>query len=348
MAKRRKRKKRTRVFQEVHETTMPMPFGYGSVFWAVSESVITAAEGMTIAFTTRFGSWDTGRSHAKSYSNIAKALAISKSYVQRLIKKVADWVKKLKSTTRGTIYQVTSHVYDADTPEEKVPINEDGKPLKFAVPIGVGGPFERMVAGSISWQACWLWLVMKLNSCWDGNDEKAGRTYQLSYETLIKKTGLSRAKVAQCLQELKNAGMVQRISEPFEVGVYQLYPKPPKTAQKRQRFRRTDKSKRAMLQDETHIYSLNHQYRIEIATGFFEMQRRKKWVSANRDKIPTHIRIEMEDVNMEINEGLRVLNRSKWGSTDSDTPSTDSDTPSTDSDTFGFLEGSEASDGLPF
>ena len=211
--------------KEFQETTMQMPIGVGSLFWAVECRVLTPAEGMTIAFSTAHSNWNTGKTHAKSYNQIAIALQISQAYVKQLIKRVSDWMRSVKQTTKGKIYQLVSHVIPEDTPEDQFPYDENGRPLKFAVPIGDGSPFDRLCQGHISWQACWLWLIMKRNSNWKPG-ENGGVTFSLSYKTLSKHSGLGTATIQRAIKQLKTAGMLKRLSLPHEAGIYQLYPKP--------------------------------------------------------------------------------------------------------------------------
>ena len=339
---------------EFQETTMQMPYGLGSVFWAVEHGILTAAEGMTVAFTTRYSNWNKGKSHIKSYSQIANALTISAAYVKRLIKKVADWLKSVKTTRRGKMYEITSHAIPPDTPEEDMPYDKMGNLTKFAVPIKTGAPIEKMVAGKISWQACWLWLVMKLNSTWDGNDEKAGQTNPLSYLTLQRLSGLSKSIVSRSIKELKQTRMLERISEPHLKGVYQLYPKPPRTALKRGEHSHSE-GVQEPKSTRHHIYSYNFQYRIGIKSSNFEMRRRlsntgvAKWVDCPREQVPDHIRIDLEQWRDLTVEGLRHLEKSRYGSGLNSNPIGPNSNPiGSYSTTPENLTPAEATDGLPF
>lgn len=338
---------------EFQETTMQMPYGIGSVFWAVENGILTAAEGMTVAFTTRFSNWNKGKSHIKSYSQIAKALAISKEYVKRLIKKVADWLKAIKVTRKGKLYEITSHVVPPDTPEEDMPYDKSGNLMKFAVPIKTGAPFEKMVAGKISWQSCWLWLVMKLHSTWDGNDEKAGQTNPLSYVTLERLTRLSPSVISRCLKELTKMQMIERLSEPHLKGVYQLYPKPPRTA-----LKRGHSYSEGVIPPKTigkYIYSYNFQYRIHIFSSNFQMKRKlsdagvPKWVDATREQIPDHIRIDLEQWRDNAFDGIQMMKKSLEQGTSNSNPITPNSNPiASYSNPIANSSPDEPSDGLPF
>ena len=306
-----------------------MPIGVGSLFWAVESRGLTPAAGMAIAFATAHSNWNTGKTHAKSHSQIATALQLSQAYVKQLIKRASAWIQSVKKTTKGKIYQLVSHVIPEDTPEDQQPYDENGSPLKFAVPIGDGGPFDRLCKGDISWQACWLWLVMKRHSNWKPG-EKSGVTFPLSYKTLRKYSGLGTATIQRAIEQLKVAGMLERRSLPHEAGIYQLYPKPAPRPVKRTKQASPDKT-RLPRRTQTHYYSLNEQYRIEIQTGQFDLKRRKQWIPANRDQVPTHIRIDLEVYQ----EAAALFAQS--GFTDS-TPNVTHDTPSvTDSTPNGFF-----------
>lgn len=335
------------------ETTMQMPYGIGSVFWAVENGILTAAEGMTVAFTTRYSNWNTGKSHIKSYSQIAKALAISKAYVKRLIKKVADWLKAIKTTRKGKLYEITSHVIPPDTPEENMPYDKSGNLMKFAVPIKTGAPFEKMVAGKISWQSCWLWLVMKLNSTWDGNDEKAGQTHPLSYATLKRLTGLSVSIISKCIKELTKMQMIERLSEAHLKGVYQLYPKPPRTA-----LKRGHSHSESVIPPKTigkYIYSYNFQYRIHIYSSNFELKRilsnegGPKWVDATREQVPDHIRIDLEQWRDNAFDAIQMMKKSIQQATSYSNPIASNSNPITSySNPIENSMPDEPSDDLPF
>ena len=327
--------------KEFQETTMQMPIGVGSLFWAVECRVLTPAEGMTIAFSTAHSNWNTGKTHAKSYNQIAIALQISQAYVKQLIKRVSDWMRSVKQTTKGKIYQLVSHVVPEDTPEDQFPYDENGRPLKFAVPIGDGSPFDRLCQGHISWQACWLWLIMKRNSNWKPG-ENGGVTFSLSYKTLSKHSGLGTATIQRAIKQLKTAGMLKRLSLPHEAGIYQLYPKPaPRPVKRTKQASTTDKT-RLPRRTHTHYYSLNEQYRIEIQTGQFDLKRRKQWKPANRDQVPTHIRIDLEAYQ----EAAALFTQS--GVTDS-TPNVTHDPPSvTDSTPNGFFAPPQPSGAVGF
>lgn len=281
-----------KIHTEFQETTMQMPIGIGSLFWGVERRVLTPAEGMTIAYATAHSNWDTGKTHAKSYNQIAIALQLSSVYIKQLIKRVKKWMQSLKQTARGKIYQLISHVVPEDTPEGLLPYDENGKPLKFAVPIGEGSPFDRLSKRDISWQACWLWLVMKRNSNWKPG-EKSGVTFPLSYKTLRRYSGLGTATILKAIKTLTDAGMIKRLSLPHEAGIYQLYPKPVLRPVKRAKRANTDRT-REPRRTHTHYYSFNEQYRIEIESGQFDLKQRKQWKPANRDQVPTHIRIDLE------------------------------------------------------
>ena len=60
--------------------------------------------------------------------------------------------------------------------QDHVPVDRDGKPLKFAVPRGPGGPLERCFDGDISWKAALAWISLKLRSNWKAHEDTAGQT----------------------------------------------------------------------------------------------------------------------------------------------------------------------------
>ena len=82
--------------------------------------------------------------------------------------KEQGWILSIPMSGNRRRYRLVHHLCD----KEDVPVDRDGKPLKFAVPRGDGGPFERLYARDISWKACLVWIVHKLYSDW-----KTGETY---------------------------------------------------------------------------------------------------------------------------------------------------------------------------
>lgn len=325
--KRRKRKRSAayKPHTTTQETTMQMPFGPSSVFHAVETNILTPAEGITLAFHYFHSHWDSGRTRPVSITNVQKALDISRSYVRRLLKRLRAWMAKIKVIAGGTMYKLKTHLFNAnEVPEDEQPFDENGKPLKFAVAIGEGGPFDRLCQHHISWQATWVWLVLKRYSIWDPKDERTGQTFPANYALLCKRTGLSRSILCRSIKQLENAGMLERLSLPHAKSVFQLYPKPRLNPTPRPRPAADIKSPR---RDADHWYSLNEKYRIRIDDGAWELKRQGRWVAANRDRVPTLIKEELEkcrEMSFSLTKGS---SHSSMGSAHNDTDSAHNVTP---------------------
>ena len=89
-----------------------------------------------------------------------KRSVVSHRYIRKALGRLENWLTVLKTGTQGIIYQMRHH----NCGEDDVPRDAYGKPLKFAVPYGEGGPIERMNAGDISWKAALIWIVLKFHS----------------------------------------------------------------------------------------------------------------------------------------------------------------------------------------
>ena len=205
-----------------------------------------------------------------------------------------EWLTKVKITTRGIIYEITTHYIDpARAFTTDLPLDENGNLLKFSVPVKNGGAFHELINGKISWRACWMWLVLRLYSVWDRTASDYGETFAMNYKTLAKRTGMSKNKVCKVIQELIDVGLIERLSLPREASVFKLRGILPPRRPERDM---DGKEYREPRRDKEHWYSFNEKYRIVIATG--EMQAKnfktRKWVTVDYAKVPEQIRKDLE------------------------------------------------------
>ena len=107
-----------------------------------------------------------------------------------------------------------------------MPVNRDGKPLKFAVPRGAGGPLERCFDGDISWKAALAWISLKLRSNWKAHADTAGQTESAKLLELSKRIRISLPTYQKLITELTQAGMLERLTPKSQAAIFQLYPKP--------------------------------------------------------------------------------------------------------------------------
>ncbi len=272
---------------EYQETTMQVPFGMGSALTLLTMEHELKPVDAVIALTLNYRSnWQNGRTHWTSRRKFAELLGISTRYLRQSVTRLKDTLVRIVNVgQKGTIYELTHHRCD----EADIPRDKDGLPLKFAVPRGNGGPFERMFAGEISWKACLLWVVLKRFSDW-----KTGMTNPCTMETLSKLTRFGKQTVCELITELREAGMLERLSKSHEISVFQLYPKPP---EKRAVKRRPAEQRREMRAKGDWRYSFNEQYRINIATHEIDQKKGGRWKpirDCDRHRMPGAIHRDFE------------------------------------------------------
>ena len=206
--------------------TMQVPCGQHSILWALGQKEVTAAEAIVYLALNHASSWNSGQTWIMPLRPTVDLIGISKRYVEDIIKRMKNrWITPI-TTSRGNRYQLVHHLCD----EADVPIDKDGKPLKFAVPRGDGGPFERLYAGDITWKDCLGWIVLKFYSDW-----KTGETYPCTMLEFAKRCRFRPATAVQSVKNLIAADMLHRLSKPNEKSVFQLYPKPHPQPEKREK-----------------------------------------------------------------------------------------------------------------
>lgn len=289
-----------------HTDTMQVPCGEFSILSALEAGDVKAPEALLYLALNHGSSWNTGRTWVLPQRALAESLGISKTYADKIIHRLEKrWVSPLK-TPRGHRYQLMHH----DCNPEEVPLDRDGKPQKFAVPHGESGPFERLFAGDISWKACLVGIVLKLNSDW-----KTGQTHPCTMLTLAKRCRFAPNTLVKLIQELIDAGMLKRLSKPHETSVFQLYPKPyrepedtetPKPAQTPQVPKRYD-----VPTTETFRYSENWQYRQHRETLVIERRRgRGKWTEiSDYERAQVMPKAILRDFKMAAEANAAILRR---------------------------------------
>ena len=254
------------------ESTHQVPCGEFSPLSELRLGKLSGVEAIILATLNYRSNWASGKTWRSSLRELAKLIGISVRYLRQKIAELIEngWLSYIcVGINTGSRYQLKHHNCKSDD----VPTDKYGRPLKFAVPQGKGGPFERMFAGDISWKACLIWLVLKKHS-----DYKTGVTLSISINTLRQWVGMSPQTVINCLKELKKAGLLKRTSKPHEAGVYELYPKPdgkpkPVYRPKREKIGDQDHSSRSMRVEGEWRFSFNDLWRLSVETG--EIQFRK-------------------------------------------------------------------------
>ena len=290
--------KNTPIFKpafEYQESTLQLPFGEFSIFSDLKANRIRPLEAMVTLVLCYRSNWSTGLTWRTSSRQLADLIDLSHRYVRDALGKAVAWIQRKtapKGNSAGT-FQVVHHRCEAAL----VPMDADDRPLSFAVPRGAGGIFERLFAGDIDWKATLVWLMLKLHSDW-----VTGVTDKISMETLAKWTGFGKKTVCDAVKVLREAGMLERLSEQWECSVFQLYPKPYKNRAARRRVKRqAEKSEyREMRAEGEWRYSFNELYRLNVDTAEIQTRRvkgRGQWVpltDRERHRMPKAIRNDFE------------------------------------------------------
>lgn len=129
--------------------TMQVPCGEYSILWALEVKQVTAAEAIMYLALNHGSSWNSGITWGMPSKHLARTLGpgMSIRYTRSVLDSLKDksWILE-RSSGKKKQYRLIHHLCD----EEDVPIDRDGKPLKFSVPRGDGGPFERLYAEDIT------------------------------------------------------------------------------------------------------------------------------------------------------------------------------------------------------
>ena len=264
---------------EFEADTMQVPRGQSSVLWELRDGRLTSAEAMLYLCLNHGSTWNSGDTWCMSGPYLSQILGkgMSRGYIHSILSNLTDkgWIETIDTDNpTGNRYRIQHHLCDF----EDVPVDKDGKPLKFAVPRGPGGPLERCFDGDISWKAALVWIVLKLRSNWKAYEETAGQTEKATLLELSKRCRMKHASFQKILTELTEAGMIQRLTPKSQQSVFQLYPKPyPKQVHSRPKRRREPLAGvegGEIVTDGEYWYSHNQQYRCSRATE--EIQKRQR------------------------------------------------------------------------
>lgn len=337
-----KRKNRTqaqRVKFQWAETTMPVPCGEHSFFNALLTGVLQPIETMQLLYAHHSSNYASGKTNRfiTSKEN-ADVFGVTRNYIRRVVRGLTGgWMETLKTQNEGKRWQI--HHYRCEV--EDIPTDMLGDPLTFPVPRGTGGPVERWKAGDISRNACLIWMVLKYVGAWET------AIVSINMATLAKMMQMSKQTVCNLIKELEAAGMLERLSKPWETSKFQLYPKPrPKKPSEKVKEKHERRKKQTVKisgwdvhVDAWHATSHNYQWRISLEDGTWEKRKGKSWEKVKDRDLHTIPKAVERDLNMAL-EVRQATNRlGYWGGPESDTPSPLSDTPGVESDTLPFAEG---------
>ena len=173
---------------------MQVPRGQYSVLSELAKGHLTSAEAIIYLCLNHGSTWNSGATWSMSgpYLSTILGTGMSRRYVRKILANLKEkgWIKTIeKENPSGYQYRIQHHLCDDDD----VPVDRDGKPLKFAVPRGAGGPLERCFDGDISWKASLVWIVLKLRSNWKANEDTAGQTEKATLLELSKRCRMKNA-----------------------------------------------------------------------------------------------------------------------------------------------------------
>ena len=161
---------------------MQVPRGQSSVLWELRDGNLTAAQAMILLCMNHGSTWNAGTTWSMSVRYLSELLRLgmSSNYVHKIATSLDNksWIETIDAgNPSGNRYWIRHHLCDP----EDMPVDRDGKPLKFAVPRGLGRPFERCFDGDISWKTALGWISLKLWSNWKVHQNTAGQTDKATF-----------------------------------------------------------------------------------------------------------------------------------------------------------------------
>ena len=271
---------------EHQESTCQVPCGPHSIWDALEAGGVTQSQCWIAQVLNQFSNWSTGVTHAYSYTELAKHCGMPRtsviSGINALIemgwieKNIRNQSEKHDQNTPNT-YRLTHH----KCKPSEIPLDKDGTPLRCAVPTGQGSAYQMVKDGRITWQEGLYWLRMKVEF-----DEE-----RQAWKTGIVKMTIARAKqvlrmttktVCAIRKTLKQVGMMEQLSKPFQAFVCQLFPKPYEKRRKRRQ-----ETPKGLPYDADHYYSFNRLWRVSRRDGSIQAKNRgsRKWRYSNEGEL---------------------------------------------------------------
>ena len=252
---------------EVQETTQQVPCGIHSIF-DPDQQVPNFMRAIYLK-VNEYSDWDTGLSHALSLRRLASLLNVnSHSQVRRGIKWLIEhgWlvVKGKRKSDGAYFYQVVHHKCELG----EIPVDKDGRPQKCAVPKGQGSPSQLIEQGKITWKIFVDWTVRKVHSCWVSGVVSMTVRYATKLMKMTTKT------ISENAKKMTELGLLEKLSKPFRLSEYQMYPSPyPERRKRKAEYRR----KRPMKFIEGFYYSFNERWRLHRDTLMIQMRDAGSW-----------------------------------------------------------------------
>ena len=298
---------RPKAFLEIQKDTMQVPFQSSSMLDRLMQGLETAFDAAIYLCYNAFSNWDWGISHAMSIRTVAKIFSVSCQYVQQATARLCDrpWLKRLSGKHKIGKFQLKHHLCEY----EETPLDKDGRPAKCAMPRGEGGLFERLGSGDIHWKSSLIWMLFKIHS-----DFTTGITEPISIAQLREWTGFGTSTICDCIKELVEAGMLEKLERrPQEAQSYLLYPKP--YAERRERKPVLERTWQDMRAAGNWRYSFNEQWRVNVETLDIQYRPNSKTPFRNASdfqkyhEMPKKIRQDFDTVVRVYSEVVTALNQ---------------------------------------
>ena len=274
---------------EHQESTCQVPCGDYSIVSALEAREVTQAECWVYQLLNKSSNWETGKSHAKSYSQLEKESGMKKSAVISTVnslvekgwieKNVRNAIDKLPQNTANT-YQLTHHKCE----QYEIPLDKDGRPKKCAVPRGQGSVFQMVEDGIITWKEALYWIIAKIESNW------VNGVVEITIAQARKLIGMTTKTICAIRKRIEQVGLAEKTSKAFRKWTAILFPKP----YEKRRTRRRE-TQQWMRSDENWYYSHNGRWKVSREDGHIETMLEgpgEKWRYASE--------FELEKANLKI------------------------------------------------
>lgn len=261
--------------ETIQTTTMQVPVAEYSLIDTMKTGEIPMGCAATYLIINENSHWASGKSHALSYTDIAKRSGRPRSQIVSDVRWLCEngWLtKQVQGKGRANIYQVTHHQCD---PLE-APHDRDGYPKMCAVPRGLGSPSEKLENGEITWKAWLYWIISKVESNWTTG------VIEMTINKAREWLKFGRQTLCDIRKQLVQVGLLQQLSGKFKAFIGQLYPKP----YEKRRPRRHENPKSMKLIDGFY-YSFNEMWRVSRETGVINTRvpASNRWRHANEQEL---------------------------------------------------------------
>ena len=267
--------------QEIQETTMQLAIGRYSIFdrEMPADQLATPQEQRVYLEINRLGNYQSGWSHAISYTRLAKLTGISDRQIKALVKSLIDkrWLEKKRRGNLPNTYRIVHH----QCAPKDAPRDRDGMPLKCAVPVGNGSPLDE-TSPPIHWKVCVAWYKAKIES-----DFITGVIAGFTIEKMRQIIAVTANTAGWIREQWEKLGLAKRLTGKYQTAIYQLYPKPYK-----ERRKRKFENHKGMRCDEKFYYSYSELWRINRTTAEIYTKEQGRWRHASK--------YELEKANLKI------------------------------------------------